>query len=107
MNVLSRAVILRPGWAETLYLLGRTYEEQGADDKAGELYERALAQNPSQADTLFRLGLIYGRQGNLPLAHLNTGLYFKIKGDREKALFHLRKAKENAGTAPPARSPAH
>ena len=101
MNVLSRAVVLRPNMVQALYMLARTYEEQGFTDRAKKLYARVLVQNPHHPDALYKMGLIYGRQGDLARAHLHTGLYFQTQGQDKKALFHFKKAQEKAGSAPP------
>ncbi|MDY6850957.1 MAG: M48 family metalloprotease [Thermodesulfobacteriota bacterium] len=101
MSVLIRAVVLRPNMVQALYMLARTYEEQGLTDRAEKLYARVLVQNPKHPDALYRMGLIYGRRGDLARAHLHTGLYFQTQGQDKKALFHFKKAKEKAGSAPP------
>jgi len=100
MEVLNKVVVIRPYSVQALYFLGRVYEEQGRPEKAEEFYKRVLFLNPDHADVLYRMGLIYGRQGDLARAHLHTGLSFKVQGEYKKALFHFRKAKENAASAP-------
>jgi predicted Zn-dependent protease len=56
--------------------------------------------DPENTDALERLGRLYGRHGDLARAHLHTGLFFKAEGQREKARYHLEKAKAAAGNAP-------
>ena len=101
MSSLSRAVVLRPNMVRALFLLGRCYEERGAADRALELYEKVLDLDPTSSDGLYRAGLLYGQKGDLARAHLHTGLYFQLEGQRQKAYFHFRKAEENAASAPP------
>ena len=101
MNVLSPAVVLRPHNARALFLLGRTYEELDVAVRALQLYERAALQDPENPDILYRLGMSYGRRGDLAKAHLNTGLSFLKQGQTEKALYHLRQAREKSGGVSP------
>jgi len=100
MEVLNKVVVIRPHSVQALFLLGRVYEEQGRPEKSEEFYKRVLLLDPDHAEALYRMGLIYGRQGDLARAHLHTGLSFKVQGEYKKALFHLRKAKANADSAP-------
>lgn len=101
IKMLSQALVLRPKNTTALYYLGRIYEDRGDVKKARELYSRLLLENPDHSDGLYRQGMIYGRQGDLARGHLHTGLHFKIEGQYDKALYHLKKAKENARSAPP------
>jgi predicted Zn-dependent protease len=101
MNVLTPAVVLRPRNSRALFLLGRTYEELDVADRALQLYERAAVQAPDNPDILSRLGMAYGRRGDLVKAHLNTGLAFLRQDQTEKALYHLRLARDKSGVVSP------
>jgi len=99
-EVLNKVVVIRPHSVQALFLLGRLYEEQGQPERAEEFYQRVLFLDSDHEEALYKMGLIYGRQGDLARAHLHLGLSFKVRGEYKKALFHLRKAKENDASAP-------
>ena len=101
LNTLTPAVVLRPQNSRALFLLGRTYEELDVADRALQLYQRAAVQDPGNPDILSALGMAYGRRGELAKAHLNTGLAFLRQDQTEKALYHLRLAKDKSGAVSP------
>ncbi|MBF0531188.1 MAG: M48 family metalloprotease, partial [Deltaproteobacteria bacterium] len=100
IEALSRALVMRPNSTAILFTLGRIYEESGALDQAQLYYERTVVQDPGYAQALQQLGILYGRKGDMARAHLHTGLYFKVEGQFQKAVYHLNKAKESADQAP-------
>jgi predicted Zn-dependent protease len=101
LEVLSRALVLKPQSVQTLYHLARTYEELEVLDRARDLYERVVLLDPDHLDSLYRLGVIYGQRGDLARAHLFSGLFFEQKEQIRQALFHMRRAKSESVSAPP------
>ena len=96
MPVLKKVLRLDNGDRAAMYLLGITYESMGREEKALALFERLSYLRPVREDVYYHLGLIYGREKRLALAHYNFGVYFKLTGRMNKAMFHFQKAKELA-----------
>ena len=94
---LKRALKLDRGDKATLYLLGITYENSGRYKRALPFFEKLAALRPVRVDVYYHLGISYGRENRLGLAHYNFGIYFKKKGQLNKAKFHFQKAKDLSG----------
>ena len=101
LEVLSRALVLKPQSVQTLYHLARTYEELGVLDRAQDLYERVVLLDPNHIDSLYRLGVIYGQRGDMARAHLFSGLFFDQRDQIRQALYHMRRAKSEYVSSPP------
>lgn len=83
--------------AGALLNLGLVYENLGQYPKAATYFERLVYQAElPQTEALYHLGLCYGRIKRLALAHYYFGLYQRELGNRQKALFHLKKAADLA-----------
>ncbi|MBW2092044.1 MAG: M48 family metalloprotease [Deltaproteobacteria bacterium] len=100
-TALGRVIILKPDSPRALFYLARTYQEEGRLERSKELFQKLLSQKPEHEQGLYNLGLVYGRLNDLARAHLNTGLYFKVKNKPAKALYHLNKARKFAASEPP------
>ena len=61
---LETARRLNPRFANTHYWLGRLYQLQGDEEKAGHAFERAYALNPTHAQAIFELARIASRHGD-------------------------------------------
>ena len=78
----------------SLYYLGRGYQEKGDFTKALPLFLRVQKEMPEFVDVHYHLGSVYGRMGQRGRSHLYFGTYFKLKGERNNALLHFRKASD-------------
>ena len=61
-------------------------------DKALIAYLQARELNASSQDIYYHLGVTYGKMNQLTRAHHNLGIFFRLKGERKKALFHFETA---------------
>jgi len=77
-----------------LYYLAQSYQEQGVWDRALSTYRSILALSPKRLEIYHDIGQLYSLMGDQASAHEYFGLYFLNKGQRDTALFHLRKALE-------------
>ncbi len=75
-----------------LYFLGRAYQEKGAFEQALALLLKVKREVINYPDLYSSLGSVYGRMGRQGLSHFFYGKYFDLKGDRNNALLHYRKA---------------
>lgn len=78
----------------TLYYLGRAYQEKGNFAKALPLLLKVQKERPQFVDVYHHLGSVYGRMGQKGLSHFYFGKHFKLKGERNSALLHLKTAFE-------------
>jgi predicted Zn-dependent protease len=76
------------------YYLGRGYQEKGEMAKALPFLLRVRKALPEFSDVHYHLGSVYGRMDQKGLSHFYFGKYFKLKGERNNALTHWRKAAE-------------
>jgi len=77
-----------------LYYLGRAYQEKGDFTKALPFFLEVRKEMPEFIEVYHNLGLVYGRMDQKGLSHLCFAKYFKLRGERNNALLHLRKASE-------------
>jgi tetratricopeptide (TPR) repeat protein len=77
-----------------LYYLGRGYQEKGDFAKALPLFLKVEKEMPDFVDVHYHLGSVYGRMGQRGRSHYYFGKYFKLRGERDNALLHFRKASE-------------
>ena len=90
----------------TLYYLGRGYQESGDFEQALPLLLKVRKEKPEFMDVCYSLGSIYGRIGQKDLSHFYFGKYFKLRGERNNALLHFRKAFESLEKGGPEREDA-
>ena len=81
----------------TRYYLGRTYQEMKLFDKALIAYRKAQDLNSDFEDIYYHRGIIFGKMNLLGNAHHNLGIFFKLKKERETALFHFKTALKSPG----------
>jgi predicted Zn-dependent protease len=77
-----------------LYYLGRGYQEKEDFAQALPLFLKVREEEPEFTEVYHHLGSVYGRTGRKGLSHFYFGKYFKLKGERNNALLHFRKAFE-------------
>jgi tetratricopeptide (TPR) repeat protein len=77
-----------------LYYLGRGYQEKGDLGKALPLFLKVQKEMPEFVDVYHNLGSVYGRMGQKGLSHFYFAKHFKLRGERNNALLHFRKAFE-------------
>jgi beta-barrel assembly-enhancing protease len=100
LSVARKALALAPRDKEILYLYALSLQKLERNDKAASIYERLTYLPPVNNMVYYNLGLVYGRQGNLAQAHYNLGIYFAKLNEKEKALFHFKKAEELSADKP-------
>jgi predicted Zn-dependent protease len=84
-----------------LYYLGKAYLEKGDSSGALPYFLRVQREFPDFTDVYHNLGSAYGRMGKKGLSHFYFGKYFKLKGEKDSALLHLRMASESLGKGSP------
>lgn len=94
--VLKKALALKSEDTDTLFRLALSYEDLERYNKAIEILRRLASFRPTKKEVYYHLGISYGRLKKLARAHLYFGRYFKADGERQKADFHFRKARELA-----------
>ncbi|MBN2125124.1 MAG: M48 family metalloprotease [Deltaproteobacteria bacterium] len=92
--VLEKALGIEGRDRAALALLAVSYQNLDEHDKAISLFERLKLMSPVRDDVFYNLGVSYGRIGRLALAHYNFGIYFRRRGEPDKARFHFSKAEE-------------
>jgi predicted Zn-dependent protease len=90
----------------TLYYLGRGYQEKGDFGNALPLFLKVQKEMPEFIDVYHNLGLVYGRMDQKGLSHLYFGKHFKLRGEKNNALLHLRKASDFLEKGSPEREEA-
>lgn len=118
--LLEMAAKENPSDVEVLLYLAEIYRNDGKNDLARPLYQRAIAVDPGQATASVGLGGVMMERGEyreairlwtdalsknagLELVRLNLALAFLQIGDRTSAEFHLRKALDLNPAFAPAR----
>ncbi|MEW6614657.1 MAG: M48 family metalloprotease [Thermodesulfobacteriota bacterium] len=94
---LKKSVAINEKDRAAWYNLGRVYQESGNFQEAIEAYQRVKRLDTDFVDVYYNLGLVYGKKGLLGDAHQNFGIFFKLKGKLDSALFHFNKALEYYG----------
>ncbi len=100
VSILREALELSPKDKGILYLLALSLQNLELYRQASKIYERLTFLPPVKNRVYYNLGLVYGRQGKLALAHYNLGIYFTKLRRIKKAIFHLEKARDLAGSKP-------
>jgi tetratricopeptide (TPR) repeat protein len=94
---LKKSVAINEKDRAAWYNLGRVYQESGNFQEAIEAYQRVKRLDADFVDVYYNLGVVYGKRGLLGNAHQNFGIFFKLKGKLDSALFHFNKALEYYG----------
>jgi len=94
---LKKSVAINEKDKDAWYNLGRVYQENGNFQEAIESYQRVKRLDTDFVDVYYNLGVVYGKKGLLGDAHQNFGIFFKLKGKLDSALFHFNKALEYYG----------
>ncbi|MBI4618909.1 MAG: M48 family metalloprotease [Desulfobacterales bacterium] len=89
---LKKSVVINEKDKAAWYNLGRVYQESGNFQEAIEAYQRVKRLDTDFVDVYYNLGVVYGKKGLLGDAHQNFGIFFKLKGKLDSALFHFNKA---------------
>ncbi len=89
-----------------LYYLGRGYQEKGDFAKALPLFLKVQKEMPQFVEVYHNLGSVYGRMDQKGLSHLYFGKHFELRGERNNALFHFRKASDFLEKGSPEREEA-
>lgn len=105
----SKALQIRPDYAEAYFCLGAALEEQRKFQEAISSYSKALQIRPNYAPAHNNLGILLGRKGNLEEAighflkvlearpdyaeaHNNLGITLARQGKLDEAIRHLSEA---------------
>jgi len=94
---LKKSVVINEKDRAAWYNLGRVYQESGNFQEAIEAYQSVKRLDTDFVDVYYNLGVVYGKRGLLGNAHQNFGIFFKLKGKLDSALFHFNKALEYYG----------
>ncbi len=92
INTLRNALAFDFADPQGRFLLGRAYMETENLEAARRTLAAVIQDAPDYLQARYYLGETFGKLGNLPEAHYHLGLYYKEKGPRETAVFHLRRA---------------
>jgi tetratricopeptide (TPR) repeat protein len=86
----SKAVELQPNDADALVELGKILMTMNENDKAQEMFERAVKADPTSTVARYRLSVLYRRQGKTSEADQQMTEYKKYKDMRDKLekIFH-------------------
>ncbi len=80
--------------------LARTYKELGQVEEAVRSLERIEQDFPDYAEPYYHLGLIYGGRKEAGLAQYNLGMYYKLTGEHQSAVTHLKQALQDKALSP-------
>ncbi len=89
---LQRAVAKNTKDANAFYNLGLAHQESGNYQKAIEAYQMVRKLDKGFTDVYYNMGVAYGNREHLAESHRNFGIFFKLKGKKDSALFHFEKA---------------
>ncbi|MGA2063166.1 MAG: tetratricopeptide repeat protein, partial [Thermoguttaceae bacterium] len=92
-----QALLLRPGYHETLYNMGNAFRITGQNQQAIECYRQALEQKPDFIDALINLGLALDLANRPNEAILQYQKALDINPDLPDAQFHLGNAYKELG----------
>lgn len=95
LSILSGAASIAPDNPYVRFFLGRAQIELGMFPEAQSNFEWITRQHDDVLQAFYYLGDAYGKEGKLGKAHLTLSEYYKRRGDRKNALFHLERALEN------------
>jgi tetratricopeptide (TPR) repeat protein len=86
---LERSIQKNTGTPESFYYLGLIAQEQNEDDRAVELFEKAIQLLPSYAYAHIALGSAYLKLKNYPRAQAELEIGVKLRPDDSKAHYNL------------------
>jgi predicted Zn-dependent protease len=97
--LLQKATFLNPRDAMSMFYTARIMGEQRKDYAGAiSLMQRVMQMVPEDAEVRFHLGRLLGENGDIFGAHLQLSYSFHYGRDKQKAQFHLDKAKALAST---------
>jgi predicted Zn-dependent protease len=96
---LNRSLTMNENDTDTLLYLGKACEAQDDMPKAISFYKKLEAKHPDDQEVLYNLAMSYGKANKPGESHYYFGLYFKKKGKKESALFHLKAAQKEYPSA--------
>jgi len=91
--LLQKAAFLNPRDVMSMFFTARIMAERKDLQGALSLMERVRQQVPEDAEVRFHLGRIKGESGDIFGAHVQLSYSFHYGHDKQKAQFHLDKAK--------------
>ncbi len=111
INNYTKAIELKPRYAEAYYNRGIAYDDKGQYDRAIEDYSKAIEIDPKYSDAYINRGIAYGRKGeydkaiidlneaieidpNGANAYYNRGLAYNKKGQYDQSISDYTKAIE-------------
>src|SRR5262249_45379802 len=80
----SKAVELQPNDADALVELGKILMTMSENEKAQEMFERAVKADPTNTVARYRLSVLYRRQGKTAEANQQMADYKKYKDMKSK-----------------------
>jgi predicted Zn-dependent protease len=98
--LLKQSVEDDPAVARFRLYLARTYKELGQVEEAMRSLERIEQDFPDYAEPYYHLGLIYGGRKEAGLAQYNLGMYYKLTGEHQSAVTHLKQALQDKTLSP-------
>jgi len=96
--LLQKAAILNPKDAMSMFFTARIMAERKDYQGAIALMQRVMQQVPEDAEVRFHLGRLLGESGDIFGAHLQLAYASHYGRDKQKAMFHLEKAKTLAAS---------
>ncbi|MDY6854904.1 MAG: M48 family metalloprotease [Thermodesulfobacteriota bacterium] len=89
---LQRAVAKNEKDKNAFFYLGLSHQENGNYKEAIEAYVIVRNLDKGFTHVYYNLGVAYGHIEDLAESHRNFGIFFKLKGKKDSALFHFKKA---------------
>jgi beta-barrel assembly-enhancing protease len=89
---LRRAIRFRENDVDATLHLGKTLMALGDMNGALRLFKNLEAKRPDDPEMHYNMAMVYGKTGQTGDSHYYFGLYFKNKGKKDSALFHLKAA---------------
>jgi predicted Zn-dependent protease len=96
--LLQKAAILNPHDAMSMFFTARIMAERKDYSGAIGLMERVAREVPQDAEVRYHLGRIKGESGDIFGAHVQLSYSSLYNRDKQKAQFHLEKARSLAAT---------
>lgn len=100
LALLKQAIEHDPQVARFQLYLARAYKERGQVEEAARRLESIKQGFPDYAEAYYHLGLIYGERKEAGLAEYNLGMYYKLTGDHQSAMNHLKRALQDGDLSP-------
>jgi protein O-GlcNAc transferase len=87
--LISRAITLKPDWAEAHYNLGNVFFDLGNFQQALNSYQQAVSIKTNYPEALYNIGLIIFEQGRMPEAENYFSQTIKYKNDWPQPFYYL------------------